>query len=72
MYRLAYRVITAKGKGHVGDTAGYQCSGQCFLDITGGFNEFHCVIIVLFYPCRHGKDVGVKDNIAGVEIRFVQ
>ena len=45
--------------------------GQMTLDVTGGFDKVHRVIVVLFNTGGHGKNIRVENNVLGWEADLV-
>ena len=60
---LAHRVVAAEGEGDVGHATGGQGVGQVVADEGAGVDEVDRVVVVLLDPGRHGKDVGVEDDV---------
>ena len=42
-----------------------------YLDNPGGLDECYPIVVVFLYPRGDGEDVGVKDDVVGVEVQLV-
>ena len=65
MHGLADGIVAAEGEGEVGDAARGIAAGQVALDPADGFYEINSVAGVFGHAGSHGKNVAVKDNVAG-------
>ena len=71
VHRFAHGVVSAKRKGNIAYAATHVRSGKILLYPTRCLDEVDRVIAMLVEPGRDGKNVGVKDNITGREIRLL-
>ncbi|CAD0340739.1 hypothetical protein CFBP8129_27570 [Xanthomonas hortorum pv. gardneri] len=63
MDRLAHHFVAAERKRHIGNAAGNMAMRQRALDLPGGFDEVHRVVVVLLDTGGHGKDIRVEDDV---------
>ena len=68
--RAAHGLVPAEGEAQVGDAAAHVDARTAALDLTGGFDERLGVVVVLLEPGGDRQDVGVDDDVAGVEAGF--
>jgi len=64
MHGLADAIVAAKRKRHIAHPAAHQSVRKFFLQYPGRLNKIPGVIIVLLDPGGHGKNVGIKNNVA--------
>jgi len=62
-----HRLVAAEGEGNVGHAAADLGAGAHALDLARGADEVHGVVVVLRQASAHGEDVGVEDDVLGVE-----
>jgi hypothetical protein len=67
----AHGFVAAEGEGHVRQPARDVAAGQVLADPARGLDEVHRVIVVLLDPCRHREDIGIEDDVVGIEPDFV-
>ena len=62
-----HSLIAPEGEGNVGHpTTDLAARAQPF-DLTSGSDEVHCIVVVLSHAGAHRQDVGVEDDVLGVE-----
>ncbi len=64
---LPDRVVAPEREGHVGDAAADEHTRQLRLDATGRVDVGHRVAVVLLDAGADGEDVGIEDDVRGVE-----
>ena len=60
---LAHRIVAAEGERHVAHPPGDQGMRQGALDLAGGLDEVHRVIVVLFDAGGDGEDIGIENEV---------
>ena len=65
--RAAHGLVAAEGEGEVGDAAGNLAPGAEALDLARGVDEINSVVVVLLHAGADGQDVGIEDDVLGVE-----
>ena len=65
--RAAHGLVAAEGESQVRHPAGDLRTGAEALDLTGGVDEVHRVVVVLLHAGADGEDVRVEDDVLGVE-----
>ena len=71
MHRLAHRVIATEGEGDVAKSPAGLRSGKSRLDLTHGLDEVDGVVVVLLDAGGDGEDIGIKDDVLGVEADLI-
>jgi hypothetical protein len=59
----AHCFVATEGEGNVGHTAADLGARAHTLDLCGGLEEVHCVVVVLRHACADGQDVRVEDDV---------
>ena len=67
VHRLAHRVVAAEREREVAHAPADEGAGAGLLDRARRLDEVDGVVVVLLEPGRHGEDVGVEDDVAGLE-----
>jgi hypothetical protein len=64
-------LVAAEAEGNVGHAAADLGAGAQPLDLPRGTEEVHRIVVVLRQARAHGQDVGVKDDVLGVEAHLL-
>ena len=67
---LAHGIIAAERKRHIGHATGHQCTGKLGFDIPRRFYELNRVVVVFLDAGGNGENIGIKNNVVGIEIQF--
>ena len=71
MHGLAHPVVAAEREAEVADAARRQRARQLGLEASHSLDKTHRVIIVLGDAGGHGQDVGIEDDVVGIEAELV-
>ncbi len=71
VHRFAHHIVAPEGKAHVGDSAADLRAGAKLLDAPRRLNEVYAVVVVLLDARRYGEDVGVEDDVLGLELSLL-
>ena len=67
----AHGLVAAEGKREVGHAPRNLTSGAQTLDLASGVDEVDGVVVVLLHTSTDGQDVGIEDDILGVEANLL-
>ena len=71
VHGLAHDVVAAEAEGDIGDPTADFGAGEILLDPARRVDEVDGVIVVLVHPRGDGEDVGIEDDVLGVEADLV-
>ena len=60
-------LVASEAKCDVGDSTTDLGARADSLDLPSGTDKVHSIVVMLRQPGTNGEDVGVKDNVLGVE-----
>ncbi len=63
VHRFANRIVAAERERDVAHPAAGACTWQVFFDPANRIDEVYSVVVVLFDPGGHGKNVWIKDDV---------
>ena len=66
-----HSLIASEGEGDVGDAPTDLAAWALPLDLPGGADEVHSIVVVLSHAGADSQDVGVKDDVLGVEAHLL-
>ena len=72
MDRFTNLVLSAERKRNIAQPAGDQHAGALVLDLARSLDEIHSIIVVFRDTCRHGKNIGVENNVLGRKANFLR
>mmetsp|Transcript_6236 Transcript_6236/g.9648 ORF Transcript_6236/g.9648 Transcript_6236/m.9648 type:complete len:243 (+) Transcript_6236:889-1617(+) len=68
---LTNGLVATEGEGHVGNTTRDMAPRQGGTEDAGGFNEVDDIFVVLLNTRGHCQNVGIEDDVVGVELHLV-
>ena len=71
MHRLAHLVIAAEREGNIGNASRDFRTRQVLLDPSRGVDEVEGVVVVLLDPGRDRQDIGIKNDVVGIEADLI-
>ncbi len=66
-----HRLIASEGEGNVGHPPTDLAARALPLDLPGGTDEIHSIVVVLRHASADSEDVGVKDDVFRVEAHLL-
>lgn len=64
-------LIASEGKGDVGYTTADLASWAPLLNLCGGIDEVHSIVVVLCHAGADSENVGIKDDILWIETHLL-
>ena len=66
-----HSLIASERKGHIGDAAADLAAWADVLDDLCGPDEVHGIVVMLLHPRPDRQDVGVENNVLGIEAHLL-